>query len=124
MHLRRYKRGRFYLFLRCDSRRLTITKYVGTNSVVTIPSFYDDGTNGAKFVLSVGKNAFQNSTITKVIFGEGVVGIGENAFYNCESLKSIAFPDNVTSFGTQVFTWCSALTSVQLPNVCSKDVEP
>ncbi len=44
--------------------------------------------------------------------GIPVIQIGDRAFYNCSSLKSITIPDSVTSIGSSAFYGCSRLTSI------------
>jgi len=46
----------------------------------------------------------------------GVTGIGNRAFYFCDSLESITIPDSVTSIGIFAFRDCSSLVSIILPN--------
>ena len=46
----------------------------------------------------------------------GITTIGDSAFYNCSSLKSVTIPDTVTSIGNDTFYWCSSLTSIAIPN--------
>lgn len=46
----------------------------------------------------------------------GITTIGDSAFYNCSSLKSVTIPDTVTSIGNDTFYCCSSLTSIAIPN--------
>lgn len=86
-------------------------------------------------IITIGDNAFLNSSIKSVKFGKNTAIIGDKAFYgclklesvdlghaltgigneafsNCLTLKSIEMPDTVTSIGERVFKGCSELTSV------------
>ena len=47
---------------------------------------------------------------------DGYTNIGDDAFYNCSSLKSVTIPNSVTSIGGAAFHGCSSLTSVIIPN--------
>ena len=49
--------------------------------------------------------------------GNNVVSIGDSAFANCVSLKSIKVPDGVMRIGDSAFSGCSSLTSIILPFV-------
>ena len=51
-----------------------------------------------------------------VVVPDGVTSIGDWAFRNCTSLKSIILPDGVTSIGGSAFAWCESLTSITLPD--------
>ena len=58
-----------------------------------------------------------NATVADIpasINGRRVTSIGDKAFINCRSLKSIAIPDSVTSIGDSAFYRCSSLTSITL----------
>ncbi len=50
------------------------------------------------------------------IIPEGILSIGDNAFYGCEGLASVNFPDSITNIGMRAFRDCANLTSVSLPN--------
>ena len=52
----------------------------------------------------------------QILIPNNVTLIGENAFYNHESLISVEIPDSVTSIGYQAFYYCSNLTSVVIGN--------
>ena len=47
---------------------------------------------------------------------DGVLSIGDNAFYGCDNLAIIFIPDGVTSIGDGAFTGCSKLTRIIIPN--------
>ena len=47
---------------------------------------------------------------------DSVTRIGKNAFYGCESLKSVTIPDSVTSIAWSAFGECTNLTSITIPN--------
>ena len=54
--------------------------------------------------------------IKRVVIQQGVRAIGDQAFYYCENLTSVAIPDSVTSIGGSAFSGCSGLTSVTIPD--------
>ena len=47
---------------------------------------------------------------------EGVKVIGDNAFYNLNSLTNINIPDSVTNIGNLAFSICSSLTNINIPD--------
>jgi hypothetical protein len=53
---------------------------------------------------------------TKIVLEEGTMGIGDNAFFDCDALISISIPNSVTSIGGYAFADCSGLTSIIIPN--------
>ena len=66
-------------------------------------------------VTSIGESAFYNcSSLKSVTIGDSVTSIGESAFYNCSSLKSVTIGDSVTSIGDYAFYLCTSLTSVTI----------
>ena len=62
------------------------------------------------------ENWFSNiKTIQTISLGEHVKTIGSHAFYKCDGLTSVIFPDSVTSIGEWAFYGCSKLTSIAIP---------
>ncbi len=45
-----------------------------------------------------------------------VVGIGDDAFYECPNMKSILLPNSITYVSKQAFRGCSGLNSISLPD--------
>lgn len=54
----------------------------------------------------------QNDTL---VIPEGVIEIGEQAFFRCEGLKHVVIPEGVTTIGCKAFTGCSNLEIIELP---------
>ncbi len=56
------------------------------------------------------------SSIKKVVVGQGVTSIGAYAFYECKGLTEITIPDSVTFIGSSAFYWCTGLTEITIPD--------
>ena len=54
-------------------------------------------------------------SVTSVVVGEGVTGIGREAFYNCANMTGIALPEGVTSIRDQAFEGCTGLSEITIP---------
>ncbi len=52
----------------------------------------------------------------EVIIPEGIVRIGEGAFYGREDIVSVTIPDGVTSIGEKSFFGCVLLTDITIPD--------
>ena len=68
-------------------------------------------------IVGIGNYAFWNCTsLTSVTIPNSVTSIGDEAFRNCSSLPSVTIPNSVTSIGTSAFSHCSSFTSVTIPS--------
>ena len=101
-----------YSYKVLDDGTVEITEYTGNSTVVNIPSRI----NGRR-VTSIGNQAFYNcSSIKSITIPDGVTSIGWYAFRDCSSLTSITLPDSVTIIGWYAFEDCSSLTSITIPD--------
>ena len=46
---------------------------------------------------------------------DGVIKIGDMAFYSCQKLESVTIPESVTGIGAEAFAFCSSLRSITIP---------
>ena len=90
-----------------------ITASTATGAV-TIPSVL--GGYAVKKVGS-GGSIFGNykTSVTSVVFPEGVTHIGINTFQHCSNLTNVTIPSSVVSIASSAFQDCSNLTSVSIP---------
>jgi len=66
---------------------------------------------------NIGDYAFFACNLQKLQLPEGLISIGENAFYyNTWYLKEVHIPDTVTSIGRSAFGSCHALVDVSISN--------
>ena len=68
-------------------------------------------------IISIGNGAFfDNSSLKSITIPDSVISIGDWAFSSCDSLTSITIPDSVTSIGVGAFESCYSLTSITIPD--------
>ncbi len=67
-----------------------------------------------KEVVEIGRNAFKNSELTKLVIPNTVKKIGESAFYRC-SLKEISISNSVIEIGVNAFS-NNSLTDITIPS--------
>ena len=67
-------------------------------------------------IISIGDGAFfDNSSLKSITIPDSVTSIGDNAFSSCDSLITVSIPDSVTSIGDWAFASCDSLTTVSIP---------
>ena len=85
---------------------VTIYKYLGAGSEVTIP----DQIDGYPVTQLVNSAFSSNDNITKVIFPDTITKIGKYCFSYCRNLEGpLVLPKNLTSLGERAFEFCSSL---------------
>ncbi|MFA6807370.1 MAG: leucine-rich repeat protein, partial [Eubacteriales bacterium] len=127
-----------YTYLELSDNNVRITAYVGSDTVVEIPStingktityiglgsgVFSDGVTPSQItslvipdsVISIGEFAFiRCSDLTSVTLSNNLTEISKCTFFNCTSLESITIPESVTAFGTSAFVGCSSLKSITI----------
>ncbi len=94
-----------------DNGTAQITGYKGSNAELEIPDTLDGYT-----VTVIGDWAFKNYTSLKSItIPDSVTSINSGAFDGCTSLKSVTIGNGVTNIGEWAFHNCTSLKSIKIP---------
>ena len=109
-----YKTSGDYRYEDNGNKTVTIVKYTGTDSKVTIPGEID-----GKKVTCIAGEAFQaNEKITSVSVPNGVTRIESYAFDDCDNLEKVYLSESVVEIEDDCFLSCDGLTEI---NVESKN---
>lgn len=81
------------------------------NNGHTNGTYYKFTTNSGIFHIK-----FKNTSVKKIILGEGYTRINDEALKNCKDLNYIYIPDSLKHFGYQCFYGCESLTSIHIPS--------
>lgn len=74
------------------------------------------GTYDGLTVTAIGEKAFSDrSSLKSVSLPEGLTTIGKSAFFNCKSLTTINLPSTLTELGDYAFEFCGELTEINIP---------
>lgn len=85
---------------------------------VTVPSVITLG-NRSFQVTAIGNNAFKNNkTIQTVKLSNGIITIGDYAFYGCTKLGEAEMPNTVLKVGKFAFAKCKSLNKVKFSCNC------
>ena len=88
----------------CNAFKSTKVGSVVLNGVASI-----EGTSSSN------DGAFLDCTsLTEVVFGDGLAEIGGQAFRRCSALRSVALPNTVTNLGSYAFSGCASLRTATL----------
>ena len=77
--------------------------------------------DGTCYVSGIGDCEVENLVIpSKSPKGDTVVAIGDRAFFDCFTLKSVTIPDTVKEIGDNAFRGCIYLTEIDIPKSVTK----
>lgn len=102
-----------------SSHTLTITKYTGNGTDITIPDIVES--NGEELtIVGIGDEAFKdNTSITQITFPNTLKTIGESAFENAHIFE-LTIPGSVSVISEGAFRYCSNLKSLTLQDGVAK----
>jgi len=94
-----------------DEASYIVSSYAGNVIDLVIPTYF----NGLP-VTEIGDNAFKQCTTLKTIaLPDSITKIGQYAFQGCTSLTGFDLPSNLVSIGNWAFAQCTSITYMHLP---------
>ena len=100
-----------FVYVLDRSQELYLVTYKADAQEITVPA----EANGYP-VKHIVDYAFQNKSTERIFLPEGLLTVGNYAFYNCYYLQDIQLPQSLTSIGTWAFAYCTALTGIVIPD--------
>ena len=96
-------------FYQCNSiKKVILTR--GDGSVQNYSSEYDEIDTYYRYT------PWYVSSCSEIVIENGVAGIGDRSFYDCNSLTSIIIPGSVRNIGVRAFSSCGDLTKIIIPD--------
>lgn len=87
-----------------------------TASAMTEELYMYEVSDGLATIIGVSENVSGALDIPLTLGGYPVTGVAEYAFYDCDTLTSIAIPESVVSIGDYAFYGCNSLALITLPD--------
>ena len=95
---------------------ITITKYVGLDTEVVIPSKVTSANGEMTWHIINFSAAFENvKHPIRVIISEGFTTINAKSFTDCKTLIGVTIPEGISSIGEKAFQHCAGLKTVTIP---------
>ena len=82
-----------------------LTKYVGSDEKVIIPDN----------IVVIGKNSFENNSLTSVTIPGNVLLISSSTFSMCENLEAVIIEEGVKEIEAYAFFNCPKLKNIMIP---------
>lgn len=115
------------VFAEDDGSESAAEPYTGTLASGQTWTLSADGTltvSGTGNIEGSGEKGYSwhtmRESVTKVVIGEGITGIGNSAFYDFMNLTEISIAKTVTFIGDIAFYSCGSLTGIKLPDSVTK----
>lgn len=95
-----------------DGNVVTITKYSGSDTQVTIPAKI-----GGKRVAKIAAGAFSSSKVTDIVFSDDIaqIELADGCFKGLTTLAYVKLPDSLKEIPANCFEDCTALNHIALP---------
>ncbi len=82
---------------------------------------YEVGNKGMSYwVVGVDDNAFHDCQLLKSVSFESLMNLGEGIFVNCINLEKVEIPQSIINIPKRTFQGCSALAFVNLPETVAR----
>lgn len=89
---------------------INIDGYNGKDAIIYIPNSSSNAN-----VVGIKNDAFIDKNIIKVVFGENIKTIGNNAFKNTKLAGTVLLPEGLEEIGANAFAGCTDIESIIIP---------
>lgn len=103
-----------FLLKKLTEETVSITKYTGTQTDLTLPDEITINNNTYK-ITAIGNSAFESTSLTSIKLPNYLEEIGERAFRYNYYLTSVDFPTSLKTIGNYAFYSCR-ITAINLPS--------
>ena len=93
-----------------------VSGYNGSDTTITIPATYNDGSNGEKNVTYIAAEVFKETKIRRVILSDKVTELKGAVFFNCSALNYVDMRGVTIMSGNNNFLNCRNLRTVIIGN--------
>ena len=103
-----------FLWFENKDGTVTITKYIGADEMVVIPSEIE-GKKVKNIDLDPINHGGNTQEVKYLNISEGIINIISNSFYQCKKLESVSLPSTLQTIGDNAFKYCNNLKEINLP---------
>ena len=104
-----------YSFENINEDEISLKTYRGNKQELIIPAYIKSKTKFYKVTALSSEFVSRNEVIKEVYIPNTVTSLGENAFYDCSSLKTVALACNIIRIPALCFFGCISLNNIVLP---------
>lgn len=97
-----------------DSSGVLITAYIGTNSVISIPSEIE-GLSVIAVNALCSEDYEVETFVNQVFFPDSVTDVGDRLFCECKKLNYVRLSQSCPKISSYMFSECESLMSIQIP---------
>ena len=101
----------FEYMIKKENKSILIKKFKGSEKEVVIPNYIDGYP-----VKYINYESFRKTQIESLVISENIECIYDDAFDNCEKLKTVVIKSKKLVIGSNAFRYCSSLNNLTLGN--------
>ncbi len=98
-----------------DRAFMNCTSIESVSLGASLSAIGEDAFNGCAKLVRVNDDAADDSAAARNVKFDGIVSIGDRAFYGCSSITAVILPTSFENLGESVFASCTSLSDITVP---------